>query len=105
MRHAELGKVWVSRITAFKQSGETIPKWCSRNNLKAHQLCYWIRKLETTEIENPISTEWFSVDIDQQPAESTGSVVVKVWPMDVEVKPGFNPELLIDVVRTLTRIC
>lgn len=105
MKHTEIRKVWVSRIAAFNQSEENIPEWCSRNNLKAHQLRYWIRKFETTEIEVPTSTEWYSVDIDQQPAESNGSVVVKVGKMDVEVKPGFNPELLIDVVRTLTSIC
>lgn len=105
MKHAELRTAWVSRIADFNQSEENIPEWCSRNNLKTHQLRYWLRKFQATEIEAPTSTEWFSVDIDQPPAESTGSIVVKVGSMDVEVKPGFNPEVLIEVVKTLTRIC
>lgn len=61
MKHAELRKVWESRITDFNQSEENISEWCSRNNLKAHQLRYWLRKFETTEIEAPTSTEWYSV--------------------------------------------
>ncbi|MFD1929225.1 hypothetical protein ACFSFY_14375 [Sporosarcina siberiensis] len=105
MKHTELREVWTSRLADFNQSEESIPEWCSRNNLKSHQLRYWIRKFETTEIAAPTSTEWYSVDIDQQPAESNAAVVVKVGTINVEVKSGFNPQLLIDVIRTLTSIC
>lgn len=105
MKNADLKKEWDVRIAEFKTSGQSIPQWCANQNLKTHQLRYWLQKTETREASLTTSTEWFSLDIDKQTDESSSSVTVKIGQVHIEVKPGFKPDLLTDVVRTLMTLC
>ena len=105
MTHAELKKEWDVRVAAFNASGQSIPKWCADQNLKTHQLRYWMRKLDSTEASLPIATEWFSIDIDKKSEETSSPLVVKVGQVGIEVKPGFDPELLAHLVKTLITLC
>lgn len=65
----------------------------------------WFQKVELVENSLPASTEWFSVEIDKYSIESSSTMIVKVRHVDIEGKPGFNPELLTELVRTLKTLC
>ena len=42
MEKNELREEWASRVRAFRTSGQTAVEWCAVNNLKIHQLKYWL---------------------------------------------------------------
>ncbi|QGG47318.1 IS66 family insertion sequence element accessory protein TnpA [Heliorestis convoluta] len=46
MTKEELRLEWAERLAAFKESGLSVPKWCAANDVKTHQLRYWLRKTE-----------------------------------------------------------
>jgi len=93
---SELRDLWASRVAEFKSSGKSVPVWCVANGVSIHQMRYWLRK-EQTSASKAIS--WVPIDISN--AGLQGFLLVRVGQVAVEVKPGFDPKLLLDVLRTL----
>jgi len=106
MTRAERRKIWEERVSSFKASGQTQVNWCDDQEINIHQLRYWIRKFQSEKLTEPSTQEWISVKVDNQMEESTSSrqsnIVVKVGEAEVEVKPGFDPLLLANVVKALS---
>lgn len=99
----ELRKEWEVRVDAFKASGQSAKEWCEANNLKINQLRYWLRKLRSTDVSTMKHPQWLSVELDNPPEVpiQNNTLVVRVGKVSIEVKPGFDPSLLSDVVKTL----
>lgn len=100
----ELRKEWERRIATFRESGETQSKWCQVNDVRLHQLRYWLRKIEHP-AKSEVSTRWVPVNLVDVPCESDEKLLIKIGDTSIEVKPGFNPSFLADVVRTLRSSC
>jgi hypothetical protein len=106
MEKTELQIEWERRIAVFRTSGQTQSKWCQVNNLSLHQLRYWLKKIElTTKSGAEPATKWIPVSMEEIPLEPNETLQIKVGQASIEVKPGFNPSLLADVVRTLKALC
>lgn len=90
---------WAKRIADFRASGLSATQWCAANGLKVHQLRYWLKKLETP-APSQTAIRWLPVDFsDHEPA-----LTVRVGPAAIEIRNGFDPELFISVVKTLSRL-
>lgn len=99
-------KEWQTRITAFQASGKTIAAWCRINDFKVHQLQYWLQKQRSESEPSSKPAQWLSVEIKHADADSKElPLLVKVGSTTIEVHPGFNAELLLDVVRILSITC
>ncbi|RYD01524.1 hypothetical protein N752_29935 [Desulforamulus aquiferis] len=85
-------------IAEYKASGQSVVAWCAENDIKPQQLWYWLKKEKPSSGEKTIS--WLPLDISND-ADSQTSLLVIVGPIAVEVRPGFDPKLLLDVVNTL----
>lgn len=107
MTRIERCKEWEPRIAAFQSSGQNLSAWCATHDLKVHQLQYWLRKQrlgESQPADKP--AQWLSLEIKDTATESKDlPLLVKVGTTTIEVYPGFNAELLLDVVRTLSATC
>lgn len=97
----ELKEIWRQRITAFDASGESKKKWCENNGLKDYQLRYWIKKLKSEEESKSPSNQWISIEMNEQNSVSSDELKVKIGEITLEVRAGFNPTLLSDVVKVL----
>jgi hypothetical protein len=100
MTNTELSKRWETRIAEFKASGQSATVWCANNNLKIHQLRYWLRKFKAAEKTTFSSSQWLSVEVGEAPSDSD-TLAIKVGKVTIEVRPGFDPQLLAKVVRTI----
>ncbi|MDL0421959.1 IS66 family insertion sequence element accessory protein TnpB [Caldibacillus thermoamylovorans] len=105
MSKTELQKEWELRIADFRASGQTQSKWCADNHVKLHQLKYWLKKLEKTNQISIPSPKWVPITLDEQHAESKDTLQIYIGQASIEVKPGFDPSFLADVVRTLRSLC
>jgi len=106
MTKAERQKKWENRITAYKASGRSTKEWCAAHDLKPHQLWYWLRKHQLADSQTGMSSRWLPVEFsDPEPENHTSSLLIKVGQATVEVKPGFDPTLLSEIVRTLAALC
>ena len=101
MTRAEQQQQWENRIEKYRASAQSVKKWCAENNVKPSQLWYWLRKFKTNdETEISHSNQWLQVEVrDYTPMDN--ALLVRVGDACIEVKPGFDPALLSQVVRTL----
>ncbi|MQL53422.1 helix-turn-helix domain-containing protein [Desulfofundulus thermobenzoicus] len=108
MTKEELRKTWEERVAAFKASGQTASAWCAAHDLKPHQLFYWLRKYKNNASAPATApSQWLTMEIDKQNPDSAqgDSLLIRLGQATIEVKAGFNPILLSDVVRILAGIC
>jgi len=100
-----LRREWEQRIAAYRASGLTQAKWCERNGLKVHQLKYWLKRIEGSNATPNPSTKWASVVMEDSSFSEEDSIQVKIGECSIEVKQGFHPSLLADVVKVLKTLC
>lgn len=97
MTKAERQNVWTTRVAEFKASGQSVLAWCAEQNVNPHQLWYWLRKEKLASTRQTLS--WLPFDLSDERLQT--SLSVRVGRVAVEVSPGFDPKLLLDVVKTL----
>ena len=98
----ERRKQWEVRVREFRASGKTAVAWCAEQHVKQHQLWYWIKQVEKP-ICPPAPSRWISVQVDEPTDSADDTLLVRLGDAIVEVKPGFNRKLLVDVVSTLSQ--
>ncbi len=99
MTKEERKNLWASRIAEFKTSNQSVRGWCIAHDVNPSQLWYWLKKeKQTTSAETTLS--WLPLDLSDEISQA--SLLVKVGQTAIEVKPGFDPKLLLDVVKVLT---
>ncbi len=98
MTRVERQELWKSRIAEFKASGQGVTKWCKEYDVNPQQLYYWLRK-ENPQAITETKLTWLPLEVNSR--EPHDSLVVRFGRVAVEVKPGFDPKLLVDVVNTL----
>jgi transposase-like protein len=98
-------KLWEERVSAFKVSGQTQANWCEDHEVNIHQLRYWLKKFRSEKLPDSPSPKWIPVKIEDRegaPNSPSHSIMVKVGEATIEVKPGFDPLLLANVVKVLS---
>lgn len=101
MTRTEQQQQWENRIAKYRASGQSVKKWCTENNINPGQLWYWLRKLKTSdETQINHAHQWLQVEVRDYTLVDN-ALLVRVGDACIEVKPGFDPALLSQVVRTL----
>ena len=97
MTKAERKSVWETRVAQYRASGQSASAWCAENKVSVCQLYYWLKK---NCAQPPV---WIPVEIQEPYGESF--LCVRVGRAAIEVKAGFDPELLLKVVQTVGALC
>jgi hypothetical protein len=111
MTRAEKQKEWENIVNRYRNSNESVSRWCTDNNVKPERLWYWLRKHKTDKDTDKTtalvqSNQWLPIEVYEHLAmEPSDGITVKVGKASIEVKPGFEPMLLSQVVRVLTASC
>jgi hypothetical protein len=103
-RKRELTDLWDARIAAYVASGLSIARWCKENDIPDHQLRYQLQK-RNSHHDNPTSPDssrW--VALQMNPSSISG-VTLRVGAVNVDVQPGFDAKVLVDVIRALLQKC
>lgn len=99
MTHDERKQMWEEQVAAYKASGETVASWCAANDVKEHQLYYRLKQLDSKASTAIPSSKWMAFELENNDRDC--SILVKVGQASIEVRPGFDPTLLADVVGAL----
>lgn len=107
MTQAEIREIWEARVAEYRASGQSASEWCAVHQVTTRQLWYWMRELkELNQKSMRGSAQWAAVNINKQRDETNDSTLrILIGSVAIEVKPGFHPSLLSDVVRTLQSLC
>ena len=99
MIRKEKALYWSGQISEYRKSGETLVKWCEKNEVKIHTMKYWLRK-QSPVSKNP-ETEWVSCVVEE-PVSDT--LTLKIKNVEIEVMSGYRDELLLRILRTLDQL-
>ncbi len=101
-------QTWIARVTAYKQSGQTMKVWCSEQGVTLDQLKYWLRKFksEVGGSGSPAPPSFVPLVCEEASrSPSSASLRLHVGNVHIEVSVGFDPGLLRDVVAALSTSC
>jgi hypothetical protein len=99
---------WEVRVSDFKASGLKMTHWCAANHVDLEQMKYWIRKFKNAAISSTLSSAQTFIPltaIDSATRTGTSSLVVQVGLASIELRSGFDPQLLREAVAALSRSC
>lgn len=91
---------WKQRILDYQESGLTMKAWCTARDIPFHQLKYWTRKLSMGRRKRQ-PTSWVTVTPTPGPSSQESTLVVRMGGASIDIRPGFDPSLLSQVVRAL----
>ncbi len=99
----KLGRLWERRFKEFESSGKTIAAWCKEHSIKENQFFYWRRRLRSKQFEQEQPVKWLSLDIDvsREGQPAAASIWLHIGQAAIEIKKGFDKELLRDVLKVL----
>jgi len=108
MMKAELQQEWERRIAEYRASGQSAKEWCAAHNVTPRQLWYWLKKCRTGDEPRPAGSpvKWLPVEVSQAPClGQENELLIRVGPASIEVRPGFDPALLGEVIKVLMSLC
>ena len=102
---------WETRIAEFRASGQSVSEWCAAHGIRPGRLWYRLRQQRHQGKANAGSNAapvWLEATV----AGAAGSeeqdnkrLLIRIGEASVEVRAGFDPELLSAVVRVLLATC
>ena len=99
----EKRELWQQRVQDFLSSGQTAKSWCEENGFPYNQLNYWLRKLRSADSVPALdSPRWVHMDTAQS---LNSGVSLRIANVDLEIKSGFDRQVLTDVILALMSIC
>ncbi len=59
---------WKVRYDAWKESGQSVAAWCRDQEIKVHQMYYWVKQFERGNMNSgtPAQTQWLTVQVDEE---------------------------------------
>jgi hypothetical protein len=103
----ELKEHLQQQVRALESSGMTRRHYCEQKQIKIYQLDYWRKKLGKLNPTVQASTKgWISLRIsDEQTVQEASGICLRIGRLAIEVKPGFDRELLTEVLRVVSPVC
>jgi len=105
MSNNDLRNQWEQRLAEYEGSGKTIKAWCQDQVIRENQFYYWRKRLqEDQEKIEPI--KWLSLGLDNNKPVNLApdTIAVHIGQVTVEVKKGFDQQLLREIVQSLQTI-
>lgn len=103
MTQERLRKEWQGIIAQYEASGKKQSIWCRESGINARSLNRWYNKLKKEASTSPAIRGWVPVEIGEEFQNSP--INLRIGKVNVEVKEGFQPSLLIKIVKVLGDIC
>jgi hypothetical protein len=101
---AQLRQHWKEHIRRWKESGLSQSEYCRKHGLKANRFWYWKKRLM------PVRSQASLVEVPLRGAKAESFLTVEPIYLTVngnyrvEIKKGFDPASLEEIVRLLIRL-
>ena len=100
-------KYWQRHVESFKASGLTREAYSKRNRIPVYRLDYWRKKIsKMNKAQEAIpANQWVPLKISNEPGGGDSHIDLWIGSVRVEVKRGFDPKLLAELLRTVGAGC
>ncbi|MBC3805700.1 hypothetical protein GH808_14930 [Acetobacterium fimetarium] len=92
------------QIEDYRNSSQSAETWCEANAMKVSTLRYWLRRIK--DADQPVPEQaWATMKlIDKATTAKSTPVMIRVNNFEICLHPGFEPDVLASVIRTLQGI-
>jgi hypothetical protein len=87
----------------YEASGLTRQEFCLRNNVALKTLARYVTRYRQRRVQNPEAQKWISVELPKPLGTGCELAVVLANGRLIEVKSGFDPGTLVQLVAALER--
>jgi hypothetical protein len=87
----------------YEASGLSRQEFCLRNNVALKTLARYVTRYRQQRMQNPGEQRWMSVELPKPPGTGCELAVVLANGRLIEVKSGFDPGTLVQLVAALER--
>jgi hypothetical protein len=103
----ETDRYWQRHVESFKVSGLTREAYSKQARIKVYRLDYWRKKLiRQSGVRGKASANhWMPLNISDEPTEKDSHIDLWIGHVRVEIKRGFDTELLVEFLRTVGAVC
>lgn len=109
--------VWEKRFKEFLNSGKSQAAWCKERNINPNTFNFWYLRLkrEKTQFEKETNepVKWLAIEpketeikVETDIKPTSGQAIdLKIANVSIVIKPGFDGEHLLNIVKTLSKLC
>jgi len=94
MTREERWALWAQRVTEQQASGASAAAWCAQWDVPLAAFYTWRRRVAAG--HEAAVPQWAAVD-----APATSGLTLRVGALAIDVVPGFDPQLLADVLAVV----
>jgi len=99
----DLRSLWEQRLAEYQAGGKSIAAWCNDHSIKVHQFYYWRKKLRFSQADNNQPVKWLALGLDRVSLDPD-TIAVHIGQATIEVKKGFDQQLLREIMQVLQTI-
>ncbi len=96
-------KMWETRISEYRASGQTARNWCNHNNISISALKYWITKSNRKSNNQETSSQpiFAKVSLSEEIQIPSASVTIHFEAIRIEINNTCSPVLLSSLISLL----
>jgi hypothetical protein len=95
---------WKRQVEEFQKSGLRRSVYCEQNQIKVFQFDYWRHKFMKP-ANAPSKPGWVRLRIKESTADQSGGIRLRMGRLEIEVRSGFDRDLLAEVLRVVSPEC
>lgn len=98
---------WQKRFEEYKASGLTREAYSKQKGIQIYQLDYWRRKLsrQSKAFKTSSTNQWIPLQIADSPDTKDSHIDLWIGSIRVEVRHGFDSQLLAEVLQIVGARC
>lgn len=90
-------------VAECRASGMTAKEWCRLKGIEYRKYCDWATRVNR-EARQDKQEQWVDVTIAKKDGNN-GAVKLHCGNLTISVEPGFNPALLLDILKVVQALC
>jgi hypothetical protein len=99
---------WQQMVSGYQNSGLSRRDFCQKNKIQIHCLDYWQRKFRKPTVGSIAKkpARWIPLQVsDEEKQEYAGGIRLRIDRVVFTLEPGFDPQMLAEVLRVVRSTC
>ena len=109
MDKEKIRREWSKKVNECKASGQTQTQWCKDKNIDPRKFSYWFLRYKDEDSKATTPSNWIPLKVNKSDEKGEKKQAhplnIKIGNVTIEIKPNFNPNLLLEVVKSLGALC
>jgi len=91
-------------VESYRSSGLTRKAYCEKNQIKESTFGYWCKKMKRAEkgLDTVTGPMWIPLQVSD---ERSAGIGIRFGNITLEIKPGFDKTLLVELLRAIGALC